>query len=59
MKPIAAWVSGTTVDGSGASVLFFGFQWIFTIFEPSGKGFPLPGMPARIRQRIEHVCFVP
>src|SRR5207247_5514929 len=29
----------------GASVLFFGFHSILAILEPSGKGFPLPGMP--------------
>jgi hypothetical protein len=23
--------------------IFFGFQWIFAILEPSGKGLPLPG----------------
>jgi hypothetical protein len=27
-------------------VLFFGFHWSFTILEPSGKGWPLPGTPA-------------
>ena len=27
-------------------MLFFGFHWSFTIMEPSGKGWPLPGMPA-------------
>src|ERR1700680_4358737 len=30
----------------GASVLFFGFHWSFTILEPSGKGWPLSGTPA-------------
>src|SRR5579862_6046106 len=42
-----AWVktSGTST-AKGASVLFFGFHWSFTILEPSGKGWPLPGMPA-------------
>src|SRR6476620_117976 len=42
-----AWVntSGTSTT-KGASALFFGFHWSFTIFEPSGKGLPLPGMPA-------------
>ena len=27
-------------------MLLFGFHWIFTILEPSGKGWPLPGTPA-------------
>ncbi len=27
-------------------MLFFGFHWSFTISEPSGKGWPLPGTPA-------------
>src|SRR5205085_10800565 len=42
-----AWVktSGTSTT-KGASVLFFGFHWSFTILEPSGKGWPLPGTPA-------------
>src|SRR5712672_1830648 len=42
-----AWVktSGTSTT-NGASVLFFGFHWSFTIMEPSGKGWPLPGTPA-------------
>src|SRR5882724_11402925 len=41
-----AWVktSGTSTT-KGASVLFFGFHWSFTILEPSGKGWPLPGTP--------------
>src|SRR4029079_11162056 len=37
--------SGTSTT-KGASVLFLGFHWSFTILEPSGKGWPLPGMPA-------------
>src|SRR5207244_3686424 len=37
--------SGTSTT-KGASVLFFGFHWSFTILEPSGRGWPLPGMPA-------------
>src|SRR5216110_1734547 len=37
--------SGTSTT-KGASVLFFGFHWSFTIMEPSGKGWPLPGTPA-------------
>src|ERR1700676_1653769 len=42
-----AWVktSGTSTT-KGASVLFFGFHWSFTILEPFGKGWPLLGMPA-------------
>ena len=27
-------------------MLFFGFHWSFTIMEPSGKGWSLPGTPA-------------
>ena len=42
-----------TATGKGASVLCFGFQWIFTILEPSGKGLPLPGRPARYASIIE------
>src|SRR5579864_5595605 len=34
-----------TLTSNGASVLFFGTHWIFAIFEPSGNGLPLPGMP--------------
>src|SRR6188508_286713 len=30
----------------GTSVLLFGFHLSFTTLEPSGKGWPLPGMPA-------------
>src|SRR5439155_19421679 len=37
--------SGTSTT-NGASVLFFGFHWSFTILEPSGKGWPLSGTPA-------------
>src|SRR3954449_12131670 len=37
--------SGTSTT-KGASVLFFGFHCSFAILEPSGKGWPLPGMPA-------------
>src|SRR5271163_4742103 len=42
-----AWLktSGTST-ANWASVLFFGFHCSFTIMEPSGKGWPLPGMPA-------------
>src|SRR3954471_12877652 len=36
--------SGTSTT-KGASVFFFGFHWSFTILEPSGKGWPLPGTP--------------
>src|SRR5216117_2439813 len=35
--------AGTVAVGNVSS--FFGFQWIFAILEPSGKGLPLPGMP--------------
>jgi hypothetical protein len=35
-----------TIVGAGASGLFIAFQWIFAILAPSGKGLPLPGMPA-------------
>src|SRR6202042_2839818 len=45
MKKAWAKTSGTSTT-KGASVLFFGFHWSFAIFEPSGKGWPLPGMPA-------------
>ena len=31
---------------TGLVVFFFGVQWIFAILAPSGKGLPLPGMPA-------------
>src|SRR5258708_23466578 len=37
--------SGTSTT-KGASVLFFGFHWSFTILEPSGKGWPLSATPA-------------
>jgi hypothetical protein len=37
--------SGTSTT-NGASVLFFGFHWSFTILEPTGKGRPLCGTPA-------------
>src|SRR4030088_954983 len=36
--------SGTSTT-KGASVLFFGFHWSFTIMEPSGQDCPLPGTP--------------
>lgn len=45
MKSMSCTVSGTIV-GAGASALFFAFQWIFAILEPSGKGLPFPGTPA-------------
>ena len=35
-----------TIVGDGASSLVFAVQWIFAILAPSGKGLPLPGMPA-------------
>src|SRR5207245_10858649 len=37
--------SGTSTT-KGASVLFLKLHWSFAIFEPSGKGLPLPGTPA-------------
>src|SRR5580704_11578004 len=37
-------VSGTLAE-KGASVIFLGLHSILAIFEPSGKGFPLPGTP--------------
>src|SRR5690349_24990607 len=37
--------SGTSTT-KGASVLFFCFHCSFTIMEPSGKAWPLPGTPA-------------
>src|SRR5580704_7214046 len=37
-------VSGVLAE-KGGSVSFFGLHSIFAIFEPSGKGFPLPGTP--------------
>src|SRR3954451_5884267 len=42
-----AWLntSGTST-ANWASVLFFGFHWSFAILEPSGNGWPFPGMPA-------------
>src|ERR1700726_718409 len=40
LKPSGTWTA------KGASVLFFGFHWSFAIMAPSGKGWPLPGMPA-------------
>src|SRR5262249_18688690 len=42
MKSMSCRGSGTVV-GAGASALFFAFQWIFAILEPSGKGLPFPG----------------
>src|SRR6476620_2918701 len=35
-----------TSTTKGASVLFLKLHWSFAILEPSGKGLPLPGMPA-------------
>ena len=46
MKKTSCKVSGILTE-KGASVLFFGFHSIFAILEPSGKGLPLPGTPAR------------
>ena len=47
MRKTSCKTSGILTE-KGASVLFFGFHSIFAILEPSGKGFPLPGTPARI-----------
>src|ERR1700741_3828616 len=35
-----------TSTTKGASVLLLKLHWSFAILEPSGKGCPLPGMPA-------------
>src|SRR5438552_15825593 len=43
MKSTSCRLAGTVAVGNGS--IFFGFQWIFAILEPSGKGLPLPGMP--------------
>src|SRR5438034_8521941 len=43
MKSTSCRLAGTVVPGNVS--FFFGFQWIFAILEPSGKGLPLPGMP--------------
>jgi len=45
MKSTSWSVPGTVAAGNVS--IFFGFQWIFAILEPSGNGFPLPGAPAR------------
>src|SRR3984957_15831113 len=45
IKNMSCKLSGI-LTSKGASVLFFGFHSIFAIFDPSGKGLPLPGMPA-------------
>src|SRR5262245_42536406 len=37
-------VPGTVV--SGKYWFFLGFQWTLAILAPSGKGLPLPGLPA-------------
>jgi len=44
MKSTSCRVPGTLV--SGKYWFIFGVQWIFAILAPSGKGLPLPGMPA-------------
>src|SRR3954453_17466560 len=46
MKNTSCNVSGTFTS-KGASVFFFGFHSILAILEPSGKGLPFPGTPAR------------
>ena len=43
MKSTSCRLAGTVVLGNVSC--FFGFQWIFAILAPSGKGLPLPGMP--------------
>src|SRR6201982_136754 len=44
MKSTSCNVPGTVAAGNVSN--FFGFQWIFAILEPSGKGLPLRGTPA-------------
>src|SRR6266403_2817992 len=44
MKSTSCRLAGTVVLGNVSC--FFGFQWIFAILAPSGKGLPLPGTPA-------------
>src|SRR3954467_7961185 len=46
MRPMPSRVSGTSTE-KGDSAFFFGIHSIFAILEPSGKGLPLPGTPAR------------
>ena len=38
---------GTGTVAAGNVSIFFGFQWIFAILAPSGKGLPLPGTPSK------------
>src|SRR5271168_2796662 len=45
MRSTSCWVPGT-VGPPGSAGFTFAFQWTFTILAPSGKGLPLPGMPA-------------
>src|SRR5207247_10789656 len=44
MKSTSCRLPGTVAVGNTS--IFFGFQWIFAIWEPSGNGLPLPGIPA-------------
>src|SRR6185436_2297039 len=43
MKSTSCRLAGTDVVVKVSC--FFGFQWIFAILTPSGKGWPLPGIP--------------
>src|SRR4029453_1741858 len=43
MKSMSCRLAGTVVPGNASC--FFGFQWIFAILAPSGKGLPFPGIP--------------
>ena len=43
MKSTSCRLAGTVALGNVS--IFFGFQWIFAIWEPSGNGLPLPGIP--------------
>ena len=45
MKSMSCKAPGT-IGSPGWSSAFFAIQWIFAIIAPSGKGLPLPGMPA-------------
>ena len=45
MKSVSCNAPGT-IGSPGWSSSFFAIQWIFANLAPSGKGLPLPGMPA-------------
>src|ERR1700680_5232289 len=45
MRNACVGASGTSTT-KGASVLFLKLHWSFADLEPSGKGWPLPGIPA-------------